>query len=78
MNVNKDNAEGFGIGLLVGVILGGAVALLYAPKSGRETREDIKRQADIVSGDIKRHADNVSRIVRSKLGKGTLKDVKGE
>ena len=30
---------------LVGGIIGAGVALLYAPKAGRETREDIKRLA---------------------------------
>ncbi len=31
--------------LLVGGIIGAGIALLYAPKAGRETREDIKRLA---------------------------------
>jgi len=29
-------------GLLTGAAIGGIIALLYAPKSGKETREDIK------------------------------------
>jgi gas vesicle protein len=32
----------FGIGLLTGAVIGGAIALLYAPKSGKETRQLIK------------------------------------
>ena len=31
--------------LLIGGLVGAAIALLYAPKSGRETRKDIKRAA---------------------------------
>jgi gas vesicle protein len=31
-------------GLLAGVAIGGVIALLYAPKSGKETREDLKRK----------------------------------
>ncbi len=33
------------IGVVVGGLIGAAVALLYAPQSGRETRKDIKRTA---------------------------------
>jgi len=39
--------EGGKLGWFVaGAILGGAVALLYAPKSGRETREFITKKTD--------------------------------
>jgi gas vesicle protein len=31
-------------GLLAGVAIGGVIALLYAPKSGKETREQVKRK----------------------------------
>jgi gas vesicle protein len=31
-------------GLLVGAAIGGVLALLYAPKSGKETREQVKRK----------------------------------
>jgi gas vesicle protein len=40
--MNNDNAKGFGIGLLVGAVIGGVIALLYAPKTGKETRQLIK------------------------------------
>jgi len=40
--MNKDNACGFGIGLLTGAVIGGVVALLYAPKTGKQTRQLIK------------------------------------
>ncbi len=35
----------FGIGLLAGAVIGGVVALLYTPKSGKETRELLKNKA---------------------------------
>ena len=42
-----DHEEGRKLGwFLAGAALGGAVALLYAPKSGRETRKLIKEKAD--------------------------------
>ena len=37
--MNKESTIGFGIGLLTGVIVGGVAAVLYAPKSGQETRQ---------------------------------------
>jgi len=43
--MNKDNAVGFGIGLLSGVVIGGIIALLFAPQSGKETRQMIKNKA---------------------------------
>ena len=36
---------GFGIGLISGVIIGGVIALLYAPRSGKETRQLVKDKA---------------------------------
>lgn len=41
---NKTMA-GVGIGLVAGMILGGAIALLYAPESGKETRKLLKSKA---------------------------------
>lgn len=37
--MNGSQWTSFGIGALAGAVVGGAIALLYAPKSGRETRE---------------------------------------
>ncbi len=35
--MDRKTLEGVGIGLLVGAVTGGVFALLYAPKSGKET-----------------------------------------
>ena len=43
-NSSNDLIKGLVIGGLVGAVLG----ILYAPKSGKETREDIARKADEV------------------------------
>ena len=43
--MDRDRACGFGVGLLVGAVIGGVVGLLYAPKSGKETRHLIKDKA---------------------------------
>lgn len=39
-------AKGLILGFLTGGVVGAAVALLYAPKSGRELRADIKNRTD--------------------------------
>ena len=51
--MNKDHAIGFGIGLLAGAIIGGVIALLYAPKTGKETRQLIKDKATEVVDAVK-------------------------
>lgn len=58
--------RGFLKGLLAGGLIGAAFALLYAPKTGRETREDLKRksrelydEADNYLGDVKERAAKV-------------------
>jgi gas vesicle protein len=47
----------FGLGLLMGVIVGGAIALLYAPRSGKDTRA-------MIAGKI----SNVAQIVGETVG----------
>jgi gas vesicle protein len=60
--MNKETGA-FLKGLLIGGAVGAIIALLYAPKSGKETREDIKRrteefleQADREIAELKRRA----------------------
>jgi gas vesicle protein len=39
--------------LLVGASIGAGIALLYAPKTGRETRKYIRRRAEDASGQLR-------------------------
>ena len=55
-------ATGLFIGFLAGGIAGAIAALLYAPKSGKELRSDIKRRA----GDIAEDASEYVKTTRSK------------
>jgi gas vesicle protein len=41
----NDNSIKIGGAILIGGLIGAAIALLYAPKSGRQTRKDIIRAA---------------------------------
>ncbi len=55
--IEKHNDAG---SLLVGVLIGAAVALLFAPKSGQETRGDIRRKARQAGDAVKGVAEEVT------------------
>ena len=61
--MNKDKAVGFGIGLLSGVVIGGIVALLFAPQSGKDTRKMIKDKATGMMDAIKGKAMEANEVV---------------
>lgn len=50
-------------GVVHGVILGAAAALLYAPKPGRELRQDLNVQLDRVRGQMQPVLDQAQEVV---------------
>jgi gas vesicle protein len=42
----RENQPGFGTGLMIGTVVGLIFGMLYAPHSGRETRQIIKMKKD--------------------------------
>jgi gas vesicle protein len=60
--VENKTLAGIGIGLVTGVIMGGAIALLFAPKAGKETREIIKSKAIETRDTAVGIADNVKSL----------------
>ena len=58
--IEKHNDAG---SLLVGVLIGAAVALLFAPRSGQETRADIRRKARQAGDAVKSVAEDVTEQV---------------
>lgn len=60
-----DTAGKVSFGLALGTLLGSAAGLLLAPKSGKETREDIKNFADEKSDQIKAQTKELGRNVES-------------
>ncbi len=50
---DKDSSPGFGIGLILGIVLGAAIGFLFAPKSGKEMREMMKDRAADASATVK-------------------------
>ena len=71
--MNKDNAVGFSIGLITGVIIGGVIALLYAPKSGKETRQLIKDKAIETRDSVKDLATETVEKVREGASEASRK-----
>ena len=63
--MNKDQVVSFGIGLLAGAVIGGVIALLYAPQSGKETRQQIKEKATEVAGAVKEKASGAVNALKS-------------
>lgn len=51
-------------GVLIGVAVGGVLGLLFAPKSGRELREDIKDRAEQAFDDLQNAAGELSDRTR--------------
>jgi gas vesicle protein len=50
---DKNSGPGFGIGLILGIAVGAAIGFLFAPRSGKETRELVKGKAAEVSASVK-------------------------
>lgn len=69
--MNKDQFVGFEIGLFAGVLIGGALALFFAPQSGKEARDLVKQKAL----DIREQAAEVAEDVKD-LAQGTMEKVR--
>ena len=52
-------------GLLTGAAIGGIIALLYAPKSGKETREQLKNKFT----ELEKELENLKGQASQKTGK---------
>jgi gas vesicle protein len=59
------SANSFLTGLLTGAAIGGILALLYAPKSGKETREQIKNKFD----ELEKELEELKGKASQKTGK---------
>jgi len=64
MEQKNGTTRGLVIGLLAGSAIGAVLALLYAPKSGKELRADIKQK----TGDLIDDAEAYLQAARSKAG----------
>ena len=71
--MNKDCAIGFGIGLLSGALIGGVIALLYAPKTGKETRQLIKDKVIGVVDAVREKTSGVVDTVKEEASEASQK-----
>jgi gas vesicle protein len=71
MMMSRDSSEGFLAGLVVGALIGAAVALLYAPQPGTETRRVVKEKVDVAKDAVVRAAGRAKDAVSSKINPGT-------
>ena len=57
-------------GFAAGAVIGAGLALLFAPKAGREMRQDIRKRADELSRKVSDAAEGAAAEVRSALPQG--------
>lgn len=76
--MRDDNGVGKGllIGFLTGAAVGSIIALLFAPKSGRELREDIKNKSQDFLEDADRYLANAKDKASQLINDGKKKSEK--
>jgi gas vesicle protein len=52
--------------LMLGLVIGGVLGVLLAPKSGKQVRQDLKKAYRATSKDIARRINNIEDISKSK------------
>jgi len=65
--MNERDSSHFALGFLLGAVAGLAIGFLYAPKSGRETREMLKEKGGEVKEKAKEIAAKAKEKVKEKL-----------
>jgi len=65
--MSDNRSSDFIKGLFIGGLMGAVLGILYAPKSGKETREDIARKADEL---ITKAKEEKSYVLTSGTGSG--------
>jgi gas vesicle protein len=69
--MSSDSNAGFMAGLVVGALIGAAVALLYAPQPGTETRRVVKEKVNIAKDAVAKAAGRDKDAVSSKINPET-------
>jgi len=63
----KSSGLAFFKGLMYGATIGSVLGLLYAPKRGRETREELKEKSAALKGDAEAKLETTQKRVESLL-----------
>lgn len=69
---NLKTAKNVAVGTAIGTFIGAITGILFAPKSGKETREDIANKTKEVAGNIKEAVNEQMEVAKKIQGK--LKD----
>lgn len=72
MGENK-MAKGLIVGFLAGGVVGAMVALLYAPKSGKELRGDIKRKSAELADEAEEYLESAKQKATQLINEGKEK-----
>lgn len=64
---DNHGAESFLAGFLIGGVIGAGLALLFAPASGKETREFIRSKATQAIDEGKEEVDKIRQVIREEL-----------
>lgn len=59
-------AKGAALGVALGAVVAGAAALLFAPKSGKELRKDIKKTATDLTNKVLKEVEKAKNISKEK------------
>jgi gas vesicle protein len=71
--MNNDFAKGLGIGLISGAVIGGVIALIFAPKTGKETRQLIKNKTTEVVDATKEKTSEAIDMIKEKASEASRK-----
>lgn len=76
MSDENNFSSGMLMGLLVGGALGATLALLFAPKSGKELRQDIKSKTDVYLDDADKYIAEAKHKASDMINDGKKKSEK--
>jgi gas vesicle protein len=65
--MNRESTSGFFAGLMMGAIVGAAIALLYAPQPGTETRRMVKEKASEIKEKTSKAVGKIKESVSSAI-----------
>lgn len=70
--------NGFLIGITIGSIVGGSVALLYTPTSGKKMRKKIAKTTDNLLEDVNDYIESAGKMIkdRRKQAENIIEDAK--